>query len=147
MSERAVNKRAYFDYEILGTYWAGIVLFGFEVKAAKKGMVNLTGSYVVIRGEKAWLLNANISHYQAGNTPKDYDPMRSRKLLLKKAELSELIGFSSKQGLTLVPLRLYNKRNLVKVLIGVGKHKKKHDKRETIKKRDTEREVQRTLKN
>ena len=146
MSEAIVNRRAYFDYEILDTYEAGIVLHGFEVKAAKKGMINLIGAFVVIRGGEAWLLNATISPYQAGNIPKDYDPMRSRKLLLKKVEISELVGFSSKQGLTLIPLRLYNKRNLVKILIGVGKHKKKSDKRETIKKRDTEREVRRTLR-
>lgn len=146
MSELAVNKKASFDYEILETYEAGIVLTGFEVKASKKGMVNLTGSFAVLRDGEAWLLNATISPYQAGNTPKEYDSMRTRKLLLKKTELHELVGRISRQGLTLVPLKLYNKKNLVKILIGVGRHKKKADKRETIKKRDIEREVRRTLK-
>ena len=92
MSVLTNNKRAFFDYEILETYEAGISLLGFEVKAVKNGRIALVGSYVVMRGNEAWLLNADIPPYQAKNTPAGYDPTRSRRLLLKKPEIKELIG-------------------------------------------------------
>ncbi len=146
MSDFASNKRAYFDYEILETYEAGISLLGFEVKAVKNGRITLVGSYVVIRRNEAWLLNAAISPYQAKNTPAGYDPTRSRRLLLKRAELKELIGKSATKGLTIIPLKVYSKRGFVKILIGLARHKKKTDKREVIKKREAKREIARTLK-
>lgn len=146
MPDLAVNRRAYFDYEILQEYEAGIELRGFEVKSVKTGHVNLTGSYAVIRGGEAWLLNATIPAYQPKNAPADYDPQRTRRLLLHKAQIKELIGSSAAKGLTIVPLKAYTKNNLVKVLLGLGRHKKKGDKREIIKKRETEREIDRTLK-
>lgn len=146
MNEISVNRRAYFDYEILETYEAGIELYGFEVKAVKNGHVNLAGSYAVIKNNEAWFLNATISPYQPKNIRIEYDPTRSRRLLLHKSEIGELIGKAAQKGLTIVPLRVYTKRNRVKILIGLARHKKSADKRETIKKRDTEREVKRTLK-
>ena len=146
MSDFASNKRAYFDYEILETYEAGISLLGFEVKAVKNGRIALVGSYVVMRGNEAWLLNADIPPYQAKNTPASYDPARSRRLLLKKAEIKELVGKAAQSGLTIVPLKVYSKRGFVKILIGLARHKKKTDKREVIKKREAKREIARTLK-
>lgn len=146
MSDLAVNRRAQFDYEILQTFEAGIELRGFEAKAVKTGHINLTGAYAVVRGNEAWLLNAMIPAYQPKNAPADYDPQRTRRLLLHKSEIKELIGASAQKGLTIVPLRVYTTHNRVKVLLGLCRHKKKGDKREVIKKRETDREIERTLK-
>lgn len=146
MKDLAVNKRAYFDYEILETKEAGIELRGFEVKAVKTGRMNLSGSFAVIRGDETWLLNATIAPYQPKNTPPDYDPTRSRRLLLHTSEIKELIGTASEKGLTIIPLKVYTKRNRIKVLIGIGRHKKKTDKRELIKKREARREIERVVK-
>lgn len=146
MNELAINRKAPFDYEILRTYEAGIELLGLEVKSVKTGHVNLTGSFAVIKNGEAWIINANIPAYQPKNAPADYDPLRSRRLLLRKSELKELIGSSAREGLTIIPLKMYNKRTRIKVLLGLGRHKKKHDKRETIKKRESEREIRRELK-
>ena len=120
-----VNRRAHYDYEILQTYEAGIELHGFEVKAVKSGHINLAGCFAVVRGNEAWLLNAMIPAYQQKNAPADYDPQRTRRLLLHKAQIKELIGAASRQGLTIVPLKVYAKNNRVKVLIGLARHKKK----------------------
>ena len=146
MSNAYVNKKAYFDYEILETYEAGIELFGFEVKSIKTGRLNLTGTFVVIKNEEAWLLNANIPAYQPQNSPPDYNPDRSRRLLLHKSEIKELIGKSVQKGLTLVPLRVYTKKNRIKILVGLGRYKKKIDKREDIKKREAARDIERATK-
>lgn len=146
MTELATNRRAHFDYEILETYEAGISLFGFEVKAIKSGRINLAGAYALIRNNEAWLINATIPPYQTANAPLTYDPTRTRRLLLHKSEIKELIGATSEKGLTIVPLKVYTKNNLVKVLLGLGRHKKKADKRESIKRRETDREIERTLK-
>ena len=146
MNDVSVNRKARFDYEILETYEAGIELFGFEVKSVKTGRLNLTGSFAVIKDREAWLLNANIPAYQPQNAPADYDPNRSRRLLLHKSEIKELIGKSAQKGLTLVPLKVYTKRNRVKILLGLGKHKKKTDKREQIKKREAVRDIERATK-
>ncbi|OGZ96093.1 MAG: SsrA-binding protein [Candidatus Sungbacteria bacterium RIFCSPLOWO2_02_FULL_51_17] len=143
MTVITTNKRAYFDYEILETYEAGLKLLGFETKAVRDGRMNLSGSFVVIRGNEAFLLNASIPPYQPKNTPGDYDPMRTRVLLLHKKEIRTLTGKTAEKGLTLVPLRVYNKGTRLKLEFGVARHKKKHDKRETIKKRETEREIRR----
>ena len=141
-----VNRRASYDFEILKTFEAGIELRGFEVKSVKTGHINLAGAFAVVRGNEAFLINAMIPPYQPKNAPANYDPQRSRRLLLHKAEIQKLIGASSRQGLTIVPLRVYAKKNLIKVLLGLGRHKRKTDKREIIKKRETEREIDRTLK-
>lgn len=147
MKQDYVNKRAYFDYEILETYEAGIGLYGFEVKSIKTGRLNLAGSFVVIKDNEAWLLNTGIPPYQPKNTPREYDPNRSKKLLLHKSEIKELVGKSAQKGLTLVPLRVYNKRGKIKVLIGIARYKRKTDKRELIRQREAAREIGREVKN
>ena len=147
MTQLASNKKAYFDYEILETYEAGIELKGYEVKSIKAGHINLAGSYVVIKDGQAWLLNADVSPYQPANMPSDYDSKRSRRLLLKSEEISELTGKAHEKSLTIVPLKVYNKHRLVKIEIGLGRGKKKADKREIIRTRETKREIDRILKN
>lgn len=145
----AINKRANFDYEILEKYEAGIVLFGHEVKSVKTGHISLKGSFVTLkRTGKAlpepYLTNAHIPQYKHAGDLKNYEPTRPRKLLMKKNEIKYLIGKRQEQGLTLVPLKVYIKHSLLKLEFGVGKGKKKIDKRETIKKRELDRKI-RTL--
>ena len=146
MSTIAKNKKAYFDYEILETYEAGIVLTGHEVKSAKLGHISLKGAYVTIKNNEAYLTGANISPYQPANMPKDYDPTRSRKLLLNRAEISALIGKSKSEGLTMLPLSVYTKKGKIKVEVGLARGKRKYEKREKIKRRDTEREIGRKIR-
>ncbi|OGZ36600.1 MAG: SsrA-binding protein [Candidatus Portnoybacteria bacterium RIFCSPLOWO2_12_FULL_39_9] len=146
MPTLAVNPRAKYDYEILETYEAGIVLAGYEVKAVKTGHLSLKGTYVAIKNNEAFLINAHISPYQPKNTPADYEPNRLRKLLLNKQEIKTLIGRIKQKGLTLAPLRVYTKRGMVKLEFAVGKGKRKIDKREKIKKREAERKMERALK-
>lgn len=146
MTREIINRRASFDYEILETYEAGVELLGFEAKAAKTGHLNLAGSFAVLRNEEVWLLNTTIPPHQPKNTPSDYDPTRSRRLLLHRSEIKELIGKSAQKGLTIVPLKAYTKHGRVKILIGLAKHKRAADKRETIKRRESEREIERGLK-
>ncbi|MBI3627762.1 MAG: SsrA-binding protein SmpB [Candidatus Sungbacteria bacterium] len=136
------NKRAHFDYYILETYEAGIELIGFEVKAIRGGHMNLMGAFVVPRANELYLTNATVSRYQPQNTPRDYNPERSRRLLLHRNEIATLIGKSRESGLTLIPIRVYSKRRHIKLLLGVARRKKKLDKREAIKKRYSEREIQ-----
>ena len=143
MAIYASNDKARFDYEILETYEAGLVLTGQETKSVKSGKVSIKGCYVKIIGNEAWLIGITISPFQPGNIPPDYDAQRTRKLLLKKPEIKYLIGKSQEKGLSLVPLKLYGKNNLIKLEIGVGRWKKKYDKREVIKKREFERKVKR----
>lgn len=142
----ADNRKARFDYEILETLTAGIELLGLEVKSLRSHAANLEGAYVTIRGGEAYLMQASIPPYQPLNTPSDYDPMRVRRLLLTKKEIRALADIETGKGLTIVPLKVYNKGPKVKVDIGVVRGKKKFDKRETIKKRETDREIRRTLK-
>jgi len=141
MSSFIENKKARFNYEITETLEAGIELLGPEVKSIKGGMGSLEGAYAVVRGGEVFLLGSNIPPYQAGNMPKGYDPLRTRKLLLTKKEIIELSQMEQEKKLTIVPLSMYNKGGKVKVSLGVARGKKKFDKRETIKKRDTEREI------
>lgn len=145
MPEYATNSKANFDYEILETIEAGIVLEGHEVKAIKTGKASIKGSYVKIFNQETYLVGATISPYQPVNTPKNYDPQRSRKLLLKKEEISSLVDKSQAERTTLIPLKLYAKKNKIKLLIGIARSKKKYDKREVIKKRDIARAKQRGL--
>ncbi len=147
MTNYGQNRKAHFNYEILQEYEAGVSLRGFEVKSIRNNRANLEGSYVVIRGGEAFLLGASISPYQVANMPKTYAPDATRKLLLKKKELLELEKGSENQGLTIVPLKWYNKGSKVKLLIGLARGKKKADKREGIKARDTKRDINRILKN
>ena len=131
------NKKARFNYEILDTYVAGIELFGFEVKSLKAGQGSLEGAHITIRGGEAYVVGMFVPPYQPANTPKDYDPYRNRNLLLTKKEISELVSIDQKNRLTIVPLSVYNKGPKVKIDIATAKGKKKFDKRETLKKRDT----------
>ena len=140
------HKKARFDYEIMDKYEAGIELLGFEVKSLMEKRGSLEGAFVIIRGGEAFLMGANIQPYQVKNTPESYDPYRTRRLLLKKSEIDQLAGKESANGLTIVPLSVYNKGSKIKVEIAVAKKKKKSDKRETIKKRETDREIRREMK-
>jgi SsrA-binding protein len=143
----ADNKKAYFNYEILEKFEAGLVLLGTEVKSIRTGHMGLKGAYVVIdKNGEASLVGANISPYQPKNAPADYRPDRTRKLLLKKKEIDRLIGKSRQKRLTFIPLRVYNKAGRIKLEFGIGKGKKEFDKRETIKKREAKREIERSLK-
>ena len=146
MADLAQNKKAYMTYQILETFQAGLVLNGQEVKSIKSGRINLTGSYIVFKGEELFLIGAHIPPYQPANAPQDYNPERSRKLLLRKDELRYLAGKVKEKGLTLVPLRVYNQKRKLKLDFGLAKGKQKQDKRETIKKRETERDIERALK-
>ncbi|MDP6527911.1 MAG: SsrA-binding protein SmpB [Candidatus Pacebacteria bacterium] len=141
------NKKAHFDYEISETLEAGIELFGYEVKSLRGKLGSLEGSHVVIRGGEAYLVGANIPPYQPANTPKEYDPARNRRLLLTKKEIASLESTERQKGLTIVPISVYNKGRNIKLEIGIARGKKKYDKRETIKRRDTERDIKRSLKN
>lgn len=141
------NKKAYFNYEILEKFEAGIELLGHEVKSLKGKFGSLEGAYIIVRGGEAYLINANIPPYQPANMQEEYDPNRNRRLLLTKKEIVELAVAEGTKGLTIVPIAVYNKGRKLKLSLGVGKGKKKADKRQSIKKRDTERELGRTLKN
>lgn len=138
--------KLHFDYEIMERYECGIELLGHEVKTIRAHRGSLLGAHVIIRGGEAFLINMEIPPYQPGNTPKEYDPKRTRKLLLTKKELEELVEKEQSKGLTIVPVSLYNKGRKLKIEIAVVRGKKNRDKRETIKKRDTDREMRRTLK-
>ncbi len=146
MANYAENRKAHFNYEILEKFECGIELLGTEVKSVRGGRMSLEGAFVVIRGGESFLINANIPPYQVKNSPKDYDPLRNRKLLLTKKELAELAGSEKNKSLTIVPLSVYNKARKIKVNIALVKGKKKFDKRETLKKRDTDRELRREYK-
>ncbi len=141
-----INRKAKHDYFIEDTVEAGIVLKGTEVKSIRNGQANLKDSYAVIRNNEIFLLNMHISHYKEGNIF-NHDETRTRKLLMHRKEILKLNNKIKLEGFTLIPLKLYFKGNYAKVLIGVAKGKKDYDKRETIKKRDIEREIRRTIKN
>jgi len=140
------NRQARFQYEILETYEAGVELKGTEVKSARAGKVNLRDGFALIRNGEALLMNVQISAHETTGQAFNHDPRRTRKLLLHKAELRKLTGQVQQQGLTLVPLKMYLKRGWVKVVIGLARGKKLHDKREDIKKREDQRNMQRALK-
>ena len=142
----AQNKKARHDYNILETVEAGIVLTGTEIKSVREGRVTLKDGFAQIKNDEAWRENVHISEYTAGNRF-NHDPLRRRKLLLHKKQIVQLGQKTSAKGVTLVPLKVYLKNGFAKVLIGVATGKHEYDKRETIKRRDQEREIQRTLKN
>ena len=143
----AENRKAYFNYDIIEKITAGIELLGFEVKSIKAGRMTLDGAYTVIRGNEAFLIGSGITLLQPKNAPKDYDERRNRKLLLTKNEIKRLAGSEKQNGLTIVALSVYNVGHKIKVELGLAKGKKKSDKRESIKKRESDREINRTLKN
>ena len=141
MANYAENRKAYFNYEILERYEAGIELLGMEVKSVRSGKMSLEGAFAIVRGGETYLINANIQPYQPNNAPPDYDPLRNRRLLLTKKETRVLA--TQAKNLTIVPLKVYNKGRKVKVEIAVVKGKKKYDKRESIKRREISREIRR----
>jgi len=140
------NKRAYSSYQILEKFEAGISLIGQEVKSIKAGRINLKGCYVILKDEEVFLVGCHIPPYQPKNAPSDYNPERARKLLLKKSEIKHLIGKAKQKGLTLIPLKVYIKKGIVKVEFAMGRGLKKVDKRELIKKREVKRRIDRALK-
>ncbi len=142
----AENRKAYFNYEILEKITAGIQLLGFEVKAVKAGHMSLDGAYATIRGGEAFLIGSTITPLQPKNVPAYYDAKRNRKLLLTKKEIRRLSGTENQDGLTIVALSVYNLSHKLKVELGLARGKKNKDKRQSIKKRESAREIERTLK-
>ena len=145
MTAIAENRKARFDYEILETFTAGLELRGPEVKAVRAGKISLSGAFIVVRGAEVFLQGAKIEPYQPNNLTSEHDSERVKKLLLSKSEILELKRAEKTKGLTIVPIKVYNKGRFLKVDIAVVRGKKKFDKRESIKKRDTERDLNRSL--
>jgi len=141
----ADNRKAGYDYHILDQFEAGLVLVGTEVKAAREGRVNLREAYCKLEGGEAWLLNAHIGQYSHGGYA-SHDPVRKRKLLLNQTELNKLLGKTTEKGLTIVPLRMYFKKGRLKLAIALAKGKKQFDKRETIRRREADRETRAAVK-
>lgn len=146
MSTYLDNAKARFDYEFLENFSGGIELLGFEVKSVRAGHGSIAGAHIVARGGEVFIVGMRVDPYQVGNTPKDYDPERTRKVLVTKSEIQVLSDAEAKKGLTIVPISLYNKGGKIKVSFAIARGKKKFDKRETLKKRDTDREIRRELK-
>ncbi len=142
----AENKKARRDYETLETYEAGIELSGIEVKSLRTRSTDLSGAYVSVRGGEAFVMNMTVSPYQPENTPEGYDPLRPRRLLLSKREIMKLASIEAGKGLTIVPVKVYNKGPKLKLMLAVVRGKKQYDKREDIKKRQAERDIERSLK-
>ncbi|NEQ49376.1 MAG: SsrA-binding protein SmpB [Leptolyngbya sp. SIO3F4] len=143
----ADNRQARFTYEILDSYEAGIALKGTEVKSIRAGKVNLRDGYAQVKNGEVWLLNVHISPHDMTNQAYNHEPRRPRRLLLHKAEIRKLIGKVEEKGLTLVPLKLYLKKGRVKVNIAIGRGKKLHDKRESLKQKQEKRDIARMMKN
>ncbi|MEK7579340.1 MAG: SsrA-binding protein SmpB [Patescibacteria group bacterium] len=146
MASYIENRKARRDYTILETLEAGIVLAGYEVKALRTGKGSLEGAHAVARGGEVFLVGMSIAPYQPKNTPIDYEPDRARKLLLNKKEMLHIAETEGQKGLTIVPLSVYNKGRFVKVSLGIMRGKKKYDKREDLKKRESDRDIERSLK-
>src|SRR6266568_7356631 len=141
----SVNRQAYHDYFVERTIEAGISLVGTEIKSIRDGKVNLRGSYAIARNGELWLENAHIAVYEHGNRY-NHEPMRSRKLLLHRREINQLVGRVETKGLTLIPLKLYLKGGRAKIELGLGRGKKLYDKREAIAERDVKREIERAIR-
>ena len=141
------NKKLGFNYEIVEKFTAGIELLGTEVKSVKLGRGILDNGFVIIRGGEVFLVNANIPAYQPKNAPRGYDPERPRKLLLTKKEIRKLGVTTNQKGLTIVPVSMYSSGRKVKIDIAVARGKKKYDKREDIKKREAQKDIEREIKN
>ena len=146
MSTLIENKKAFFDYEILEKFEAGLELKGPEVKALRNKQGSILGARVIIRAGEAFVVGMEIPPYQPLNTPKDYDSQRTRRLLLTKKEIKYLTGKAEERGLTIVPVRVYTKGRRIKTEIAVARGKKKHDKRQKIKEREDKRKIERALK-
>jgi SsrA-binding protein len=140
----AVNRQAFHNYEIIEKFEAGIVLTGTEIKSARDGKANLKDAYGLVKAGEVWLLNAHISPYSHG-TYANHDPLRTRKLLLKRSEINRLIGRTTERGLTLVPLRMYLKDGLLKCELALAKGRKVHDKREVSRQKTIDKETKQAL--
>lgn len=147
MAALVENKKAYFNYEILEKFEAGLELKGHEVKSLRNKMGSILGSRVIIRGSEAYIVGMEIPPYQPKNISADYDTQRTRKLLLSKKEINYLLGKADQRGLTIIPVRVYTKGRYIKVEIALVRGKKKYDKRERIRERESKRKIERTLKN
>jgi SsrA-binding protein len=141
----ARNRRANFDYAIEDTHEAGIVLQGTEIKSIRAGKVQLREAFVQIRNNEAWIVNMHINPYDQGNRF-NHDPVRTRKLLLHRRQINQLIGKTQQQGYSIVPIQIHLKNGFAKVLVGVGKGKKHYDRREDLKQKEAKRDVSRALK-
>ncbi len=141
----ATNRKAYHDYHVEETHEVGIVLTGTEIKSVRAGSVNLKDSYAQVKNGEAWLYNVHISPYQPASR-QNVDPDRARKLLLHRQEINRLMGRVQEKGLTMIPLRMYLKKNRAKIELALVRGKRQYDKREAIAKRETDREIQRALK-
>jgi SsrA-binding protein len=146
MAEYAYNRQAGYDYEFIEKYEAGLSLTGQEVKAVRASQISLQGAYVVIRNNEAFLLNANIAPYQPKNMVGEYSPLRSRKLLMHKAEIRSLIGATKQKRLTLVPIRVYNKKAKIKLEFALARGKRTIDKRAKISRRESDRKIRRAFR-
>lgn len=142
----AQNRKARHDYTVVDTMEAGIVLQGTEIKSIRNGRINLKDGFARIRNGEAYLLNVHISPYEQGNIF-NHDPLRTRKLLLHKKQIAKLIAETKNTGITIIPLKVYIRNGYAKVLIGLAKGKKQYDKREDLKRKEINREIDRTLKN
>ena len=141
------NKKVHFNYEILEEIEAGIELLGQEVKSIREKHGSLEGARVIVRGGEAFLIGVTIPPFQPKNAPKEYAPDRNRRLLITKKEIAIIGETETKKGLTIVPISVYNKGRKIKVSLGIVRGKKKYDKRDSIKKRETDRDIRRSLKN
>ena len=146
MANLIENKKAYFNYEILEKIEAGLELKGFEVKSLRNKRGSIVGARAIIRGGEGFIVGMDIPPYQPSNTPDGYDSQRTRRLLLKKSEIKYLLGRAEQKGLTIIPIRAYNKGRNIKIEIAIARGKKKYDKRQKIKKREVKRKIERTLK-
>ena len=144
MKDIAVNRQAFHNYEILEKFEAGVVLTGTEIKSARDGKVNLKDAYGLVKAGEVWLLNAHIDPYSHGNYA-NHDPLRTRKLLLKRSEINRLIGRTTERGLTLVPLRMYLKEGRLKCELALAKGRKVHDKREVSRQKTIDKEAKQAL--
>jgi SsrA-binding protein len=140
----ATNRKARHDYFIEDTYEAGIVLTGTEIKSVRAGRANLRDSFAIVKEDELWLMNAHIAPYEQG-TYANHDPRRTRKLLMHRREINRIASQLQEKGFTLVPLRLYLKDNLAKVELGLARGKKQYDKRATLRKKETQREINRAI--
>jgi len=145
VKEIAANRQAFHNYELLEKFEAGLVLTGTEIKSAREGRVNLRDAYGLVKSGEVWLLNCHISPYSHGNYA-NHDPLRTRKLLLKRSEISRLIGRTTERGLTLVPLRMYLKDGLLKCEVALAKGRKVHDKREVSRRKTIEKETKQAVR-
>ena len=146
MSTLATNKHARSDYDLIEQFEGGLVLTGGEVKSAKQGTVSMRGAFMRVQNGELWLKNMHIGHYAPSGPSDDYDPTRDRKVLVHKKQLKQLDGKQHAQGLTIVPIRVYTKGALVKVGFALARGKRKHEKRESIKKRDLDRQAREEMK-